>query len=148
MNAKLRLIVLVLTMAGVAPPAAASFTCDARGDTTSNGDDNFVYDFASRPVSCAGASSGAHAYDGNLKRVKTVSAGKTVYTVFSEATGGLIFRDQVTDNKTTDYISVGGAARRLVKSGSAVAPETGHFDAQGSARARRGERSSSPHAEY
>ena len=41
----------------------------------------------------------AYTYDGNLRRVKSVSCGKTVYTVYSKLTGGLIYRDEVDDNK-------------------------------------------------
>jgi len=42
--------------------------------------------------------------------VKEVRGGKTVYTVFSRVTGGLVYRDEATDAKTTDYVNVGGAA--------------------------------------
>jgi len=67
--------------------------------------------------------------------VKEVRGGKTVYTVFSRVTGGLVYRDEVTDAKTTDYVNVGGAALRLKKTpatGGFVAEYT-HFDSQGSA---------------
>lgn len=138
MSAALRLILLVFAMAGLVAPAAATFTYDERGNTTSNGDRSFVYDFANQPTTYSGASAGDYSYDGNLKRVKTVTTitgAKTIYSLFSKATGDLVYRDQVTDNKTTDYVEIGGAALRLNKSGTTVTPEYAHFDAQRSALA-------------
>lgn len=75
-----------------------------------------------------------YAYDGNLKRVKEVRGGKTIYNIYSRATGGLLYRDQASDGIVTDYVSVGGAALRLKKTGAGPAvPEYAHFDLQGSA---------------
>jgi len=115
-----------------------TFTYDARGIVTNNGRNVFAYDFANQPLgrdavapetlrfeqtprarraelarALTGPGAATYAYDGNLKRVKEVRGGKTVYTVFSRVTGGLIYRDEATDAKTTDYVNVGGAALRL-----------------------------------
>ena len=46
---------------------------------------------------------GTYTYDGNLKRVKSVINGKTIYNVF-DAGGTLVHIDAVTDNKKTDMI--------------------------------------------
>ena len=79
------------------------------------------------------ASTGQFVYDGNLKRVKSVITGpngsKTTYSVYSAVTGGLIFREEVTDNKKWDYLSAGSASVRLVNGGS---PEYTHADHLGS----------------
>ena len=111
-----------------------AFAYDARGNVTNNGKYSFVYDFANRPVSQTGAVSASFAYDGNLKRVKEVRAGKTIYTVYSRVTDGLAYRDEATDGIVTDYVTVGAAAVRLKKTGAGpIVPEYTHFDLQGSA---------------
>jgi len=103
---------------------------------TSNGPTGFTYDFANQPTALTGTGAAAYAYDANLKRVREVRGGKTIYTVYSRVTGGLIFRDEATDNRTTDYVSAGGAGLRLKKVGTGAAtPEYTHFDAQGTALA-------------
>ena len=40
--------------------------------------------------------------------MKEVRGGKTIYTVYSRMTGGLVYRDEATDNTRTDYVNVGG----------------------------------------
>jgi RHS repeat-associated protein len=85
-------------------------------------------------LTAPGGASATYAYDGNLKRVREIKGGKTVYTFYSRVTGGLLYRDQATDVVKTDYVTVGGAALRLKKTGTgAFVPEYTHFDAQGSA---------------
>lgn len=133
---------------------------EGRGSgTTGVGAFTFTYDFANQPTAVSGGATATYAYDGNLKRVKDFGAGcaraqeigpvdrfqaekaaaaacggKTVYTVFSKVTGGLLYRDQATDVIKTDYVTVGGAALRLKKTGTgAPVPEYTHFDSQGSA---------------
>ena len=114
---------------------------DARGNmidtgTSSLGRADLSYDFANQPITVSGAVTATYAYDGNLKRVKEVRGGKTIYTIYSKVTGGLIYRDQATDVVKTDYVTVGGAALRLKKTGTgAFVPEYTHFDSQGSAGA-------------
>ena len=115
---------------------ARAYAYDGRGNVTSNGPTGFAYDFANQPTALTGTGAASYAYDANLKRVKEVRGGKTVYTVYSRVTGGLIFRDEATDNRTTDYVSAGGAALRLKKVGTGAAtPEYTHFDGQGTALA-------------
>jgi len=111
-----------------------TFTYDARGNVANNGRYAFAYDFANQPVSQTGTVNATYAYDGNLKRVKEVRSAKTIYNIYSRLTGGLVYRDQATDAKTTDYVNVGGAALRLKKTGTgAPVPEYTHVDLQGSA---------------
>ena len=112
---------------------------DSRGNmhdtgTSSLGRPDMTYDFSNQPVTVFGSVAATYAYDGNLKRVKEVRGGKTIYTIYSKVTGGLIYRDEATDVKKTDYVNVGGAALRLKKTGTgAFSPEYTHFDSQGSA---------------
>ena len=132
----------VAASAAIDGGAARTFAYDTRGNVTSNGPTGFVYDYANQPTSVTGTGAASYVYDGNFKRVKEVRAGKTVYTVFSRATGALVYRDEVTDNETTDYAGVddltasrsaGGAAIRLVRTaGGTPVADYSHFDAQGS----------------
>lgn len=114
-----------------------TYSYDARGNATDNGPIGFVYDFANQPtrtLNAAGGTIADYVYDGNLKRVKEVRSGKTIYTIYSRVTGGLVYRDRATDVIKTDYASAGGAALRLKKTGTgAFVPEYAHFDSQGSA---------------
>ena len=77
---------------------------DARGNVTSLGSMAFVYDYADQPASVSGSTNGSYTYDGNLKRVKSVANGKTIYNVYN-VSGKLVHIDAVTDNKKTDYVS-------------------------------------------
>jgi len=95
---------------------------DARGNTSALGSLRFSYDFADQPVrvtgaangvnGAAGATNGSYTYDGNLKRVKSVVNGKTIYNVY-DASGALVHVHELTGNKKTDYISgpMGSLAR-------------------------------------
>jgi hypothetical protein len=85
---------------------------DARGNVTSNGPTGFTYDLMNQPVAVTGAGAASFTYDGNLKRVKEVRGGKTIYTIYSRQTGSLLYRDEATDNIRTDYLSAGSAALR------------------------------------
>jgi RHS repeat-associated protein len=105
-----------------------NFTYDNRGNTTNDGRNTFGYDFSNQPVSVSGQTSATYAYDANLKRVKSVAGGKTVYWVYSKLSGGLVYKDEVTDAKKTDYVSVGGASLRLANG----VPTYTHSDTQGS----------------
>lgn len=119
------------------PPAAAP---QGKG-ATGVGGFTFAYDFANQPTGVTGGATATYVYDGNMKRVKEVRADKTIYTVYSKVTGGLIYRDQATDVIKTDYVNVGGAALRLKKTGTgAPVPEYTHFDSQGSAVAATNDR--------
>lgn len=86
---------------------------DARGNVTSLGALGFVYDYADQPVSVSGTASGNYRYDGNLKRVRAVVNGKTIYNVY-DAGGSLVHIDEVSDNKRTDYVGgPGGPLARI-----------------------------------
>ncbi len=106
-----------------------TYAYDARGNVTSNGPTGFAYDFAEQPTALTGTGAATFAYDANFKRVKEVRSAKTRYTIYSRVTGGLIYRDELTDAKKTSYVSAGGAGLRLVNG----APGWTHFDAQGTA---------------
>ena len=85
--------------------AARTFTYDTRGNVTDNGPIGFLYDFTNQPrrtLNSSNATIATCAYDGNLTRVKEIRAGKTIYTVYSKLTGGLVYRDQATDVVKTD----------------------------------------------
>ncbi len=112
---------------------ARSFAYDARGNVANNGLTTFTYDHANQPVTLTGAGAASYVYDANFRRMKEVRGGKTIYNIYSKVTGGLIYRDEVTDAIKTDYASAGGAAIRLIKTGTGSAvPDYSHFDAQGS----------------
>ncbi|MEQ1931764.1 MAG: RHS repeat-associated core domain-containing protein [Parvularculaceae bacterium] len=64
--------------------------------------------------------------------MKEVRGGKTVYTVYSRVSGGLVYRDEATDLKTTSYLSAGGASVRLVVNNGAASVEYLHTDHLGS----------------
>jgi hypothetical protein len=134
--AALRIILFILTVAGLVVPASAH---TPRGNVTSNGI-TFTCDpgsgsgacFTNQPTSLTGIGTATFSYDANFKRVKEVRSSKTIYTVYSRLTGGLVYRDEMTDQLRTDYASVAGAAVRLVRIGTGSAtPTYTHFDAQG-----------------
>jgi len=95
---------------------------DARGNTSALGAMKFIYDYADQPVrvtgsaggidGAAGTVDGRYTYDGNLKRVKSVVNGKTIYNVY-DASGGLLHVHELTGNKKTDYVNgpLGSLAR-------------------------------------
>jgi RHS repeat-associated protein len=58
-----------------------------------------------------------YTYDGNMKRVKAVSNGKTLYNVY-DAAGRLVHVDEVTDNKETDYVHGMGQTLARIKNGT------------------------------
>jgi len=55
---------------------------------TISNDLNFVYDYSDQPVSLSGKASGTYRYDANLKRVKAVVDGETIYNVYNMAVMG------------------------------------------------------------
>lgn len=91
-----------------------NYSHDARGNITNDGRHAFVYDYANQPVSISGATEGSYYYDGNMKRVKQVVEGETIYSFYDKA-GTLLTRDNVTRNETTDYISIAGKTFVRVK---------------------------------
>jgi RHS repeat-associated protein len=126
--------------------ASRAFSYDARGNVAGNGKHGFTYDLANQPTTVTGNSTASYVYDANLKRVKATENGpfgtppaaapqdETIYTIYSKVTSGLVYRDNSTDTKKTDYVNVGGAGLRLVKQGTAAAaPTYVHSDHLGSA---------------
>jgi RHS repeat-associated protein len=105
-----------------------SYAYDVRGNATTVGALGLAYDFANQPVNMWGAASASHVYDGNLKRVKTLAGGKTVYTVYSALGGSVMLRDEASDGRVTDYLGVGPLAVRLTNG----SPEYVHTDHLGS----------------
>jgi|SaaInl0LU_22_DNA_1037365.scaffolds.fasta_scaffold01182_1 RHS repeat-associated protein len=91
-----------------------SFSYDSKGNTTTAGSLSFTYDAANQPISMSGSSSGVYVYDGNLKRVKLVVNGKTIYNVFDQS-GKLVLVDEQTDNNTTEYIHAAGQTIARIK---------------------------------
>ena len=75
-----------------------------RRDSDTGGDQRFSYDSSDQPRTATGPVSGSYAYDGHMRRIKTVSNGKTIYNVY-DASGQLVFVDEITDQKATAYIS-------------------------------------------
>ena len=102
------------------------YSHDARGNVTADGNHNFTYDFANQPVTVSGADSGSYSYDGNLKRVKQVVGGETIYSVY-DLSGGLVTRDNVTSGNTTDYLSVAGQTFARITNGVAAYPLNDHL---------------------
>ena len=95
-----------------------NYAYDSRGNVTNNGTIGFTYDRAERPVSISGGASGSFTYDAHGRRVKQVTGGQTIYSVYSSA-GTLLYRDNATTGAATDYIRMGGRAIARVR-GSTV----------------------------
>ena len=98
-----------------------SVAYDARGNVTDSGTASagglrFTYDMANQPISMMDAATGSFVYDGNLKRAKQVINGKTIYTMYGQS-GAILYRDNVTDAKVTDYIRMGGATIAEITNG-------------------------------
>jgi RHS repeat-associated protein len=118
--------------AAITGAATRVFAYDGRGNTTNDGRRTFTYDHAEQVKSVSGTGSPAWTHDANLKRVKQTGGNKTIYTLYSRVTGGLMYKDEMTDGKTTAYHSAGGASLRLV---NGATPEYTHADHLGSASA-------------
>jgi len=97
---------------------------DKRGNVTRLGQLVFNYDYSDQPTSLSGSTSGSYLYDGNMKRVKAVANGKTIYNVY-DSSGTLVHVSKgsgktilipykkyqipvVTKGDATDYIKVAG----------------------------------------
>lgn len=126
---------------------ARSYSYDAFGNTATDGLRALTHDAADQPVAITGSGGGglwgsniwgsfkwgagtsaSYTYDGNLKRVKSVTTGAdTVYTAYSLASG-LIYQDDATTSTHTVYLGSGPAQVRIVNG----APTYIHADHQGS----------------
>lgn len=102
---------------------------DARGNVTGLGNLSFTYDDANQPSSVSGATSGTYTYDGNLKRVKQVVGGQTIYNVYSTLTGKVSIIDNATTGERDAIIDLGSASVRWNPISGA---EITHLDHQGS----------------
>jgi len=96
---------------------------DSRGNITAIGGLSFEYDMADQPRTVSGTnrtggavSGGTYVYDGNLKRVKSVVNGKTIYNVYDYG-GKLVHVDEATDGKETDYLHGMGQTLARIKNG-------------------------------
>lgn len=101
------------------PSGLRTLAYDAQGNVTTLGNLGFIYDYSDQPVVVSGtanpgsgAANGSYTYDGNLKRVKSVVNGKTIYNVY-DASGKLVHvEDQNPSDggavERTDYLSAGG----------------------------------------
>ena len=87
---------------------------DARGNVTALGALAFIYDLSDQPTAVLGAATGVYSYDGNLKRVKGVVDGKTIYNVYNAA-GQLVHVDHDTDGTSTDYMRAAGMTLARIK---------------------------------
>ncbi len=104
-----------------------NYAYDNRGNVTNNGKIGFQYRWTDQPHRMTGSgAAGDFVYDGNLKRVKQVQGGKTIYSVYSQS-GAMLYRDNVTNNETTAYIP--GSAGIRLKNG---VPDYTHKDHLGS----------------
>ena len=111
---------------------ARSLSYDTHGNVTWLGAQRFKYDMSDQPYQLLGTVTGDYVYDGNLKRVKSVVAGKTIYNVY-DASGTLVHVDEVTDGRTTDYI--GKIVRVRTDTATGVdTPTWLHMDHLGSAQ--------------
>lgn len=105
-------------------------------DSLGNMDDNglwahgavdITYDWASQPIAMVGTGiSGTYTYDGNLKRVKQVVDGETIYSVYGQS-GQLLFRKNTTTGKSWDYWSLNGKTVVIVNPGLARYQHTDHL---------------------
>ena len=96
--------------ADTGPRGTRTIAYDAQGNVTTLGNLAFIYDYSDQPVVVSGtangigAANGSYTYDGNLKRVKSVVNGKTIYNIY-DLSGSLVHIDAVTKNKKTDYVT-------------------------------------------
>lgn len=90
---------------------------DVRGNVTTLGNLSFMYDASDQPVvvngtaNGVGAANGEYIYDGNLKRVKSVVNGATIYNVY-DAAGTLVYVNKLAhagnSEEKIDYVHAAG----------------------------------------
>jgi len=107
---------------------------DARGNVTKLGNLNFIYDMANQPRTIYGQNADGediggqydnyYVYDGNMKRVKSVVNGRTIFNVY-DAAGMLVHVEESDDPDTpeidyaeTDYIHANGQTIARIKNGT------------------------------
>ncbi|WP_157509069.1 RHS repeat domain-containing protein [Ferrimonas futtsuensis] len=93
-------------LASISGSKAQSFSYDNRGNTTNNGRFSLTYNLGNMVTSANG---NQYTYDGQGKRIKTVSAaGKTTYSLYSQG-GKLLHKADPASatKKSTDYVYLG-----------------------------------------
>lgn len=103
-----------------------TYSHDARGNVTADGIHTFTYDFANQPITVAGADAGSFVYDGNLRRVKQIVDGKTIYSIYDQS-GAILTRDNATATEKTDFISLYGQTFVRVVNGTPSYPLNDHL---------------------
>jgi hypothetical protein len=98
----------------------------SRGNVTQDGIHGFTYDFANQPTAISGADTGTYSYDGNLKRVKQVGGGQTIYSIYDRS-GALLTRDNATTATKTDYLALAGQTFVRVRNTVASYPLNDHL---------------------
>ncbi|WP_017931466.1 RHS repeat-associated core domain-containing protein [Robiginitomaculum antarcticum] len=100
---------------------------DARGNVTDNGTSTlggltFTYDMSDQPTAITDAVNGTFKYDGNLKRVKSVMNGETIYNIY-DSSGFVSMVDPLSSSSQFIYIRLGGqVSARIYRTPSDIAP--------------------------
>ncbi len=103
-----------------------SYSHDARGNVINDGRFSFNYDLSNQPVSMSGSVNSSFVYDGNLRRVKQIVNGETIYSIYDKS-GAVLTQDNVTTNTKTDYVTLGGQTFVRIKNGVAYYPLNDHL---------------------
>jgi RHS repeat-associated protein len=103
-----------------------SYTHDARGNVTNDGRFSFSYDLSNQPVSMSGSVNSSFKYDGNLRRVKQIVNGETIYSIYDKS-GAVLTQHNITTNVKTDYLTVAGQTFVRIKNGVAFYPLNDHL---------------------
>lgn len=107
-------------------PYWRAYTHDTRGNVINDGRFSFNYDLSNQPVSMSGSVNSSFTYDGNLRRVKQIVNGETIYSIYDKS-GAVLTQDNVTTNTKTDYLSVAGQTFTRIKNGVAYYPLNDHL---------------------
>ncbi|MGJ8564893.1 MAG: RHS repeat-associated core domain-containing protein [Alphaproteobacteria bacterium] len=78
-----------------------------------------AYDMADQPRAISGLSTGTYQYDGNMKRVKSVVDGVTIYNIY-DASGSLVHIDDLGTGNKTDYVKGAGLSLARIKKAGPV----------------------------
>ncbi len=74
----------------------------------------------------SGSVNSSFVYDGNLRRVKQIVNGETIYSIYDKS-GAVLTQDNVTTNTKTDYVTLGGQTFVRIKNGVAYYPLNDHL---------------------
>lgn len=103
-----------------------NYSYDTKGNVTSTGRHTFTYDAANQPIAISGQGGGTYTYDGNLKRVKQVAGGETIYSIYDSA-GSMLTTVNISKNETTDYLTLSGQTVVKVVNGTELYPLNDHL---------------------